>query len=122
MSTKKIHRITVGPIEAAKKYEGKWVVTLSLDGGQPSSYWMSHKQMTSVQKCLDRPVIFAAFDYEKAAQYGKPRFIWATGDKAWLEKTFLSTGEQETYTVAPAEAQQRIQAIVSTITEDDIPF
>ena len=121
MSTKKIHRVTVGPIEASKKYEGKWVVTLSLDGGQPSTYWMSHKQMTSIQKCLDKPVIHAAFDYEKVAQYGKPRFIWATGDREWLAKTFL--GQADTFTVPPAEAKQKIQSIISSISsEDDIPF
>lgn len=118
--SKKIHKITVGPIEAATKYDGKWVVTLSLDGGHPSKYWMSHKQMTSVQKVLDKPVIFAAFDYEKAAQYGKPRFIWATGDRQWLAKTFL--GEVDTFSIPPAEAKAKVQAIINDITEEDIPF
>lgn len=119
--TKKIHKITVGPLEAAKgKYEGKWIVTLSLDGGPAATYWMSHKQMTSVQKVLDKPVIFAAFDYEKAEQYGKPRFIWATSDRQWLAKTFL--GEADTFTVPPAEAKAKVQAIINNITEEDIPF
>lgn len=118
---KKIHKIKATQIEAATgKYEGKWIVTMSLDGTAPANYWMSHKQMTSVQRALDKPVVYAAFDYEKAEQYGKPRFIWATGDKAWLAKTFL--GEPDTFSVPPAEAKQKLQAIVSDITDDDIPF
>jgi hypothetical protein len=125
---KKLHKIKVHSMEPSAKYEGKWVCQITLDDSKmPNTYWMSHKQMTSIQRILDKPVQYAAFDYEKE----KPRFIWAASDKEWLTKAFIGETTQE----APQsfeDAPARVAGIKAKInrpeppsrewTEDEIPF
>lgn len=119
---KRICKIRVDSIEASTKFEGKWVAMLALDGEREAQrFWMSHKQMTSIHRNLDKGTLFAAFDYD--APKG-PRFIWASTDTAWLEKAFL--------TPTIANKAEQIQSIVNTIKAqpvvessvdfDDLPF
>jgi len=128
--SKQIHRIRVDSLEPSSKYEGKWIAQISLDGAEfTQTFWMSHKQMGSIQKNLDRPLLFAAFDYEPPKG---PRFIWASSDKAWLTKAFLEPKEEQLEAVKPVsfeEAQTHVASIKKTLTqpardwrEEDIPF
>lgn len=86
---KRIHRIRVDGLDPSPKYEGKWVALLALDG-EPTArkFFISAKQMSSIQKGLDKPILFACFDYERGED--KPRMIWASPDKAWLENAFIT--------------------------------
>jgi hypothetical protein len=102
---KRIHKIRVDSLEPSTKFESKWVAHLSLDGKDSSRFFMSEKQMNGLKRGLDAPLLFAAFDYEKAEQYGSPRFIWAATDRAWLEKAFLNS-ESRPAPVAPPVAEK----------------
>lgn len=127
---KKLHRIRVDSLEPSSKYEGKWIAQISLDGAEfTQTFWMSHKQMGSIQKNLDRPLLFAAFDYD--APKG-PRFIWASSDRAWLTKAFLEPKEEQAEAPKPVsfeETKTHIFEIKKNPSppardwrEEDIPF
>jgi hypothetical protein len=128
---KRILSIKCHSLEASSKFEGKWIANISTPGEPfPSTYWMSHKQMTSIQRNLDKPVLFAVFDYSK----DKPRFVWASTDKAWLAGAFCADQPQEAQEATqPFEtAPARVAAIKTKIaypepvqrewTEEDLPF
>jgi hypothetical protein len=115
---KKIHKIKVHSIEPAKKYEGKWVVSMTLDQqNMPYAAWMSHKQMSHLQRNLDREELFAAFDY--TTNKDKPRFIWASNDTEWLTKAFL--GDQAPYNPPVASLPTTPEPQPSWV-DEDLPF
>lgn len=81
----RLYRIKLHAMEASTKFEGKWKLLLFVDNRTtPDTFWVSHKQMTSVQRNADKPLLFAAFDTSK----DKHRFIWASDNKEWLTEAF----------------------------------
>jgi hypothetical protein len=95
----RLYTLRVDRIEASSKYEGKWVVNGSVANmkaehdSTPVKLWMTHKQANSIQRNLDSPRgLFAVLDVVNAE---KPRFVWASGDQAWLAKAFLEHPEHD---------------------------
>jgi hypothetical protein len=126
-----VFKIKVHTIEPHPEYREKWVANITTEGAEkPQNYWISHKQMTSLQKNLDRPSLYAAFDTSKRF----PRFIWAGSDKLWLTSTFCKDSIQDALDAPKTfeETQAHIGAIKAKITapqaterewdEADLPF
>lgn len=120
----KLHKIKVVSMEPSSKYEGKWICQLYLDGSRiPNNYWMSHKQMTSLQKNMDKPVLYGAFDYTK----DKARFIWASDSKEWLSNAFKATDANEPPPASFETVKSHVDAFkrsveTVTITDEELPF
>jgi hypothetical protein len=115
-----VMKIKVHTLEPHPEYEGKWVANITTeDSDKPSNYWVSHKQMTSLQKNLDRPVLYAAFDTSKRF----PRFIWAGSDKVWLTTTFVKDAIQEALDAPKTfeETQTHVTAIKNKTTAPQAP-
>jgi hypothetical protein len=116
----KVMKIKVHTLEPHPEYEGKWVANITTeDSDKPSNYWVSHKQMTSLQKNLDRPVLYAAFDTSKRF----PRFIWAGSDKLWLTTTFVKDAIQDALDAPKTfeETKTHLESIKTKITAPQAP-
>lgn len=118
---KKVHKIRVDSLEASTKFEGKWVAMLAREEEQESNrYWMSHKQMTSIHKNLDRPgTLYAAFDYSGPKG---PRFIWASTDLAWLSDAFLKTDTAVKAAQVITQLKPAPEISGREWSEEDLPF
>jgi len=110
----------VHSIEPHPEYNEKWIAAIQTEGSDKAiNYWISHKQMTSLQKNLDRPSLYAAFDTSKRF----PRFIWAGSDKLWLTSTFCKDPIQDAIDAPKSfeEAQSHLTAIKKKVTAPQAP-
>jgi hypothetical protein len=92
--TKKgIYSIRIDSLEASTKFEGKWVAQASVEHLGNLKLWMSHKQAGSLHRNLDAPELWAVIDTGNSE---KPRFVWASNNREWLEGAFLKDSPKET--------------------------
>lgn len=124
----------VDSLEPSTKYEGRWVVQGAIGKeSSPVKFWMSHKQMTSIQRNLDRGQLYCVVDI---ADPEKMRFVWCSNNLQWLQDSFLGKGTQP-QVKAPQKSfndfkQDSVRETISrvikapipevTITDEDIPF
>lgn len=128
MGKKYIKRVRIDGLEPAAKFEGKWFVFLAPDDApEATSFLCSHKQMTSVQRSMDSPCVFAAFEEVEGKKWH--RFIWASSNRQWLND-FINA-PQKPYTPKPKTEvtntfadfkETTMPKQESYITEEDIPF
>jgi hypothetical protein len=127
----KVMTIKVVTLNPHPEYEGKWVAELiTEESPTPRNYWISHKQMGSIQKNMDKALLFAAFDCSKKF----PRMIWASTNKQWLQDTFCKDSIQEAIDAPKTfeEIQSGVRAVKqaiadykptqSLISEEELPF
>lgn len=127
----KVMTVKVVTLNPHPEYEGKWVAELiTEENPNPKAYWISHKQMTSLQKNMDRALLFAAFDCSKKF----PRMIWASTNKQWLVDAFCKDSLQEAIEAPKTfeESQATIRDIKKAITgytppqpymnDEELPF
>lgn len=125
---KSVHTIRVDSLEASTKFEGKWILQASVDGLGDYKFWLSHKQAGGVHRNLDAAAIWAVID---TGNPEKPRFVWCSNNREWLEGAFMKPKDGEQAQAAPAPAPEVKKSFKKPYrapepnrfeTEEELPF
>lgn len=111
-------------IAPSDKYEGKWVLDMTVDGIKRDRFFVSEKQAKSVIRVQNRPERFVVVDIapEKGA-----RFVFASDNPQWLTSTFGKDKSIKPLSVT-AESLQPVNPprdkgyTAQEFTEQDLPF